>query len=167
MLMKQPRTFVGSGCVAGLLHLCFLLSTHRFSCSAFKCIKVQLTTNLLMLSAEYSKQWDSVHMLVLIWLCMSRNNPDTQSGFCWASLLISNYSGFSTVVRTDVKQNILLHFSFWCLNKINQPKGFFFLSGRKKPQTVRDISQSSPSRFATTNKGKCRAVEMKQTGLCH
>lgn len=64
--MKLPMTFVGSGCVAALLHLCFLPSTHRFSCNGFTCIKVQLTTTLLALTAEYSKQWDSVHMLVLI-----------------------------------------------------------------------------------------------------
>jgi len=76
--------------------------------------------------AVYGKLWESEHTPAYLQLWVSTSNPYTPCGFCWASLLISNYSGFSTAVRTDVKQSILLHFSFWHLNKINQPKGCIF-----------------------------------------
>lgn len=72
-----PGLLFGSGCVVGLLHLHFLPSTHKFSYNGFKCTKVQLTTNLLTLTDEYRKQWQSRHTLVLIWLWMSRNKLDT------------------------------------------------------------------------------------------
>lgn len=49
-----------------VLCLSFPSSTHKFSYSGFKCTKVQLTTNLLILTDEYGKQWDSGHTLVLI-----------------------------------------------------------------------------------------------------
>lgn len=57
---------VESGHVANPLYLHFLHSTHRFNYNGFKCINIQLNTNLLTLTDKYRKQWDSGHVLVLI-----------------------------------------------------------------------------------------------------